>query len=76
MTFGESARPSCLVAYTQVAKKPLTARVDDKGRLIVTVTYLVPAKAMFESTGNRITKCKDLEASQTSPIENPLTRAN
>ncbi len=76
MTFDESSRPSCLVAYTEVANKPLTARVDDKGHLIVTVTYLVPTKAMFESAGNRITKCKDLEQSRTSPIENPLTRAN
>jgi len=75
MAFDESARASCLVEYTNVPGKPLTARLE-KGKLIVVSTYMVPAKAMFESTGNRISKCKDLEGSVVSAVDNPLTRVD
>lgn len=79
LIFDDVARPSCLVAYTRVAKTPLTARLDagaDGTRLVVTTTQLSATKEMFETAGGRVTRCNDLEQSPTAPRETVLTRAD
>ena len=67
------ARSTCIVPYTEIAGKPLEARLDG-GKLRVSMVQTQPPPASYTLAGKRVTGCKNLAAAPLTPIESVLGR--
>ncbi|MDI1443682.1 serine/threonine-protein kinase [Polyangium sp. 6x1] len=67
------ARSTCIVPYTEIAGKPLEARLD-AGKLRVSMVQTQPPAASYTLAGKRVTGCKNLAAAPLTPIESVLGR--
>jgi serine/threonine-protein kinase len=67
------AGPSCVGTWSEVAGKPLEARIE-KDRLLVRMALVEASPAMFVREGIGVVGCKDLARARTSVVESVLVR--
>ena len=67
------AGPSCVGIWSEVAGKPLEARIEDD-RLLVRMALVEAAATMFVREGIGVVGCKDLARARVSVVESVLVR--
>jgi len=67
------ARSTCIVPYSAIAGKPLTARLEN-GELHVDMAVTQPPHESYTLAGKRVTGCKNLAVAPVSPTKSVLTR--
>ncbi len=69
----DKARPSCLVTWTEVAGKPLTARLEGD-RLTVKMAQVSAKVSNFVITAGKVTRCAGLGTARIAEVESLLVR--
>jgi eukaryotic-like serine/threonine-protein kinase len=67
------ARLTCLVPFTEIAGKPLEARLEN-GQLRISMVVIAPDTSHYTFDGKFVTGCRDLLTSTVTPIESDLSR--
>lgn len=67
------ARATCLVPFSEIAGKPLEARVEG-GKLHIAMVVIQPEPSHYTLDGKKVTGCRNLLTAQVSPIESVLGR--
>lgn len=67
------ARLTCLVPFSEIAGKPLEARIEN-GKLRISMVVITPDTSHYTFDGKKVTGCRNLLTATVAPIESVLSR--